>query len=385
MASAYEYLVRLSRHPHRGTATPGEVQAANDLAEWLREMGYTVTLQPFRTPRDTLYLGPSMVMVGFLLALVAGLWLPWLAILLCAAFLLPMAGELLGSRWLDLDWLLPTYPSQNVVARKAPVGTVEQTVVISAHYDTQRASWLFHPRVAPYLQYYFPFLYALLVAVLVLLGARSAGAAWSGPAMAVVGALLLAQVAFLLACWRTGRYINGANDNGSGVAVALGLAERFARGGLPGTELIVLLTGAEEVGTRGMKAFVRSCGLDPTRTRFVNLDNLGGGTLHYLQGEGMLAFRPYRTDQVVLARQMADEIPGKVRSKRNLLLPTDGLIPTLAGYPAISFLAFGDDGSLPNYHWYTDTVERVDKELLEFVEAFVMAYVQRLAGLSSTA
>ncbi|HLN61113.1 MAG TPA: peptidase M28, partial [Symbiobacteriaceae bacterium] len=228
MSKAYEYLRRLSRYPHRGTATPLEAAAAKEMAGWLREMGYSVSLQPFRAPRDTLYLGPSVVMLGFILGAALGRGVPWAGIGVSLLFLAPMVGELLGSSWLDFDWLLPTYPSQNVVARKAPAGSPGRTLVITAHYDTQRASLLFHPRMAPHLQGYFTCVYALLAAVPVLLLLRWIGATWTAQALTVAGGLLAVNVLFLAVCWRTGRYINGANDNGSGVAMALALAERFA-------------------------------------------------------------------------------------------------------------------------------------------------------------
>lgn len=190
---------------------------------------------------------------------------------------------------------------------------------------------------------------------------------------------------FLLLCRLTGGYINGANDNGTGVALLLALAERFGRHPLPGADLVFLLTGAEEVGNRGMKAFIRSNRLDRATTRFINLDNLGGGTLHYLTGEGMLRVQPYGTELLALAGRMAADMPGRVRARGNLLLPTDGLIPALAGYEVISFLAFGERGELPDYHWYTDTPERVDQELLSFAESFIGEYVQRVAGVPVTA
>lgn len=382
MASAWEYLERLCRFEHRGTATAQEAMAAEELKRWLLAMGYDVAVQEFRAPRDTLYLGPAVVMAGFA---VVAMWLghrwPWAGLLLCAALLLPMAGELLASDWLDFDQVLPRYPSRNLVARQ-PGRSEGPTVVITAHYDTQRASYLFHPAVAPFLQGYFTLIYGLLAAVPVLTAVRWVWpeAAWAAVAAVAVGACLAANVAFLLLCRATGRHINGANDNGSGTALALALAERFARQPPAGVNLLVVLTGAEEVGTRGMKHFMRTCRLDPQTTRFVNLDNIGGGTLHYLEGEGMLAFRPYAESLIALAGETAAELGHAIKPKHNLLLPTDGLIPSRAGFAAISFLAFADDGSLPNYHWYTDTLDRVDRELLLAAEWFLCQYVSRLAG-----
>jgi hypothetical protein len=233
-----------------------------------------------------------------------------------------------------------------------------------------------------WLQPYFFLVYGSLAAVPVTLGLRWAapGWAWTGPALRAEVALLVLHTAFLLLCRLTGGYINGANDNGTGAALTLALAERFA--GVPPerTRLIFLLTGAEEVGTRGMKAFMRRTRLDRETTRFINLDNIGGGRLHYLTGEGMLAVRPFGPELLGLAGRMAKDHPGQVHVRENLLLPTDGLIPAVCGFEAISFLAFQEDGSLPNYHWYTDTLDRVDLELVDFAEEFLVRYVAALAG-----
>lgn len=376
METAWEYLQGLCRHPHRGSATDGEAAAAKDLRRWLEQMGYSVELQSFRAPRDTLYLGPFTVMVGFLMAARAGTALPGVALLLCAALMVPMVGEMLGSR-VDFDLLLPRYPSQNVVARLPAKGPVAQTVVVSAHYDTQRASPLFHPSFAVHLQSYFYLVYAALVAIPIgiALGWAAPGAAWAGWILGTGAALTVLNALFLLACRRSGRYINGANDNASGVALLLSLASRWAQVPEPGTEVLFVLTGCEEVGTRGMKRFIATCGLHRATTSFINLDNLGGGTLHYLQGEGMLGYRPYGARLIRTAEAMASETA--LRPHRNLLLPTDGLIPALAGYEAITFISLRDDGTLPDYHWYTDRPERIDRRHLAACERFLWDYLSR--------
>jgi hypothetical protein len=203
---------------------------------------------------------------------------------------------------------------------------------------------------------------------------------WVGPVLLGLAVLLCINVAFLVVCKLTGQHINGANDNGTGAALVLGLADRFATAPLAETELWFVLTGAEEVGTRGMKHFISTFDQDPASTMFINLDNLGGGKLHYLLGEGMLAFRPYGPSLTALAEQMASEYAGQVHPKKNLLLPTDGMVPSRAGYQAITFIAFDDDGNLPNYHWYTDTIDRIDRELLYFTETFIHQYVDRCSG-----
>lgn len=385
MDRARDFLLRLCQHPHRGSATPQEARAATEMAGWLHSMGYKVQTECFRAPRDTLYLGPAVVSGAFVVAAALGVTYPWAGLLLCALFLVPLLGEMLGSSRIDFDLLLPRYPSQNLVVRRSAATGRTRTLVISAHYDTQRASYLFHPAFKPWIQPFFYLVYASLISVPVGIVMR-----WfvSGPAGAwllPIATLVVTLCAlFLLLCRLTGRYINGANDNGTGAGLVLALAQHYAQRPMADTELIFLLTGSEEVGTRGMKHFVRNTVLDRASTQFINLDNLGGGQLHYLTGEGMLAYAPCGVDLLRAAERLAQAYPGLVRPRRNLLLPTDGLIPTLAGYQTITFLAFGSDGSLPDYHWYTDRPDRIDRELLAFTEQFLVEYLERLGRRPGT-
>ncbi|MEW8978336.1 MAG: M28 family peptidase [Symbiobacterium sp.] len=382
MNSAWTYLERLTRYPHRAVGSREEAAAAEEAAGWLRDMGYDVEVQRFRAPRDTLYIGPAVIMAGYLgAAAIAYWWQPWVGLVFALLLLIPLAGEMSG-KGLDLDAYTPRVNSQNVIAR-APEGEGQRlTVVVSGHLDTQHATWLFHPRFARHVQTYLNVAYGSLGVMLVglLLQALLPGARLTAVLLAVGAVLLALHIAFLLACAFSGGYINGANDNTTGAALTLALAEYFAAHPLPGVRFHFVLTGAEEVGTRGMKAFLRQYRYDPSTTYFINLDNLGGGTLTYLEGEGMTLYHRFGADLVDLARRMAEEHAGKVKAKPNLLLPTDAMIPAAQGYQAISFLAFLPDGSLPNYHWYSDTIEHVDKDLVSFTEEFLKEYIRRLAA-----
>lgn len=382
MERAWLYLERLSRYPHRGVGTEEERAAAGECAAWLKGMGYQVEVQPFWAPRDTLYLGPSAIMAGFLAAAgMALFWQPWLGLLLCLLLLIPLAGEMLCKNW-DLDLFLRTVPSQNVIARTREKGDEQITLVFLCHIDTQHATWLFHPKFEPHIEKYLNLAYGSLALMPIALGLRWAfpQAAWTTWLIGGASVLLLAHLLFLLTCAAGGSFINGANDNGTGTALVLAMAEHFAAKPLPGVRMHFVLTGGEEVGTRGMKAFMRRATYDKATTYFINLDNLGAGKLHYLQGEGMSYYHPYGTTLLKLAQSMAAEHAGEVLTKRNLLLPTDGMVPAAAGYQTISFLAFTENGRLPNYHWYTDTLENVDRELVAFAERFLITYVNRLAG-----
>lgn len=384
--AAWKYLEGLCRLGPRGSTTQGERQAAAWLAQQLAGLGYAVEMQAFMGPRHTLYWGPAAVIAGMLLARWLAAWSAPLGLAAMVALLVPVVGEMLGTR-VNFDLLLPKGPSQNVIARRshpeAPspsrgaAGAL--TVVIAAHYDTQRGTWLFAPGFRPWLRPFFTTVYAALALVPLgtALGRALPGWTWLPAVVNGASVWLAATGAFLLLSWATGRDVQGANDNGSGVAVALALAERWQREPIPGLEPVFLFTGCEEVGTRGMQHFLAAGGAAPG-TVFLNLDNVGGGRLRYLLGEGMLVYRPYDPDLVALAEAVAPGVSDAIRPLPNLLLPTDALPVAVAGYPVLTLLAAEDDGSIPNYHWHSDVLENVDRETVALTQAFAWSLLTEL-------
>lgn len=80
-----------------------------------------------------------------------------------------------------------------------------------------------------------------------------------------------------------------------------------------------------------------------------------------------------------IAEEMQKKHNGKVQRMKNLLLPTDALPVMAAGFDAIAFLAKDERGRLGNYHWYTDTIENVDIDLLLYEEEFFKEYLIKVA------
>lgn len=399
--SAWDALAELTnRFEHRSSTTAHERAAARWLASRLSNLGYQVREHSFRAPKETLYTGPPLVGAAiFLMAwLVEALPHPWgwLALAGALASLVPLMGELLGSGP-NLDLILPLRPSQSVEAIRPAAGEARRTLVITAHYDTQRASLLFapwfRPLVRPFLTLGYGAILGLPVVMLLLLVVP--GLPWVRPVMRVFMALLVSTMGFLLACKFVARDLNGANDNGSGTAVALALAERMAvqrpeglEGSIPvpaGTEVRFLFTGCEEVGLRGMAAWMKGPGRElKPGTVFVNLDNLGGGLLRYMTAEGMLIPFPADKKLVRLAAQVAEELRSETGREvlsaweRLHYLPTDALIPLRKGFPAITFIGRDEKGQIPNYHWMSDTLAALEPAHIREVEEVLARYVGRL-------
>jgi hypothetical protein len=143
-------------------------------------------------------------------------------------------------------------------------------------------------------------------------------------------------------------------------------------------EVWFVATGAEEVGTVGMRAFLREYGHELRDATIINIDNVGSGTVHYVTSEGMA--RRYRSDRRLLgaARRAVSENDLPVRDIDYRGLSTDATPALARGYRAMSVMAFDINGRLPDWHWSTDTVENVDEANLEQAADFVCAVMRAL-------
>lgn len=143
-------------------------------------------------------------------------------------------------------------------------------------------------------------------------------------------------------------------------------------------EVWFVATGAEEVGTVGMKAFLKEHGPDLRDAFIINIDNVGTGSVTYVDSEGMA--RRHRSDRRLMgaARRAVSENDLAIRSRDYRGLSTDATPALVRGFRAMSVMAFDINGRLPNWHWATDTVDNVDEENLVTAAEFVCAVIKEL-------
>ncbi len=250
--------------------------------------------------------------------------------------------------------------SQNVVATIEPHGELRRTLCLMAHLDTSRSGLIFHPRLVGLLGRWIT-----LNSALVACGAIGEPLAPSRPkvrrALNFGRGILGASIALLIERELIGEDVPGANDNASGCGVAAALATELAATPLAGTRVVLCLTGCEESGTLGSRAFLRAHAT--TGWLFLNIDNVGGGgTLKFLRREGVITH--WRAD----ARLIAAAAAVAARRPDLRMAPEDS--PAGLTYDASPVLAAGgraltlsiQDGAIPNLHWPTDTVENVDPD-----------------------
>lgn len=169
---------------------------------------------------------------------------------------------------------------------------------------------------------------------------------------------------------------NGADDNASGVAALIELAEYFAYPtNRPARTLLFVSFGAEEVGMLGSARFVAEPTMPMTSVvAMLNLDMIGR----------------LRDELVVYGVASADEWPDllveanahldlAIRSEPDGYGPSDHAAFFLRQVPVLSFFT----GVHPDYHRSTDDFDRVDAEGIHAIARLVRTLVERVANGST--
>ncbi len=178
---------------------------------------------------------------------------------------------------------------------------------------------------------------------------------------------------------KAGAAAHDVRDDDFAAVEAARIRRRVSEGtdhSLADKEIWFVATGAEEVGTWGMKALLDAYGTQLRGAFILNLDNVGAGALHWVTSEGMA--RRYSSDRrvssVIKRIVREDELP--VRSRPYRGLSTDATPALARGYKALSLMAFDINGRLPHWHWHTDTVENASIETIETAADLVVKFVR---------
>ena len=387
MPSATDHIRHLSvAIGGRGSCTPGERQAAEYAAEQMRALGLAgVCLEPSRGAPSTyrpFVLAFLAALLGTLLAwLIGGRWALACASLLSALGAWGMFAEAdLAPNW--MRFLLPRAGSHNAVGILRPAETAQRRVVLCANLDTHRTPVFYSSRT-------WNLLFAILVpgafvgmAVATVAYGLGVLLAWEGARWIGLGAGLIEIFALgmcLSADWTP--FSPGANDNASGVAGILALAERLATHPLQQTEVWLAFTGCEEVGAYGMAAFLDAhaerLGGD---TVYLILDQVGIGRLTYLTADGLILKRKTHPHALDLARTAAAALPDLAVREQVGLAYTDALVATKRGLVAVTLCALPATGSGETARWHqmSDTLEHVDPQSVSSACTFAWQVLQEI-------
>ena len=266
-----------------------ERQAQEYLGETLKPFADTVDRETFDVHRDAFMsfvpIAGSLMLTSTAVNLVAAFKKNKLSLAsfgLTAAAAAALVGEF-GLYKQPLDPLFKKQTSGNVIAVRKAAGETKRRIILSGHTDSA-PEWTYTYRLGS-------------KGVLGVAGAAVAGLAYNVASTAVSvtskndklkKGLALGQLAFapafgaLYAFTNSRRYVDGANDDLSGCYVAGSVLKFLSDNDIrfENTEVIVLLTGGEECGLRGAKAFFAAhpeYGNDGVETVYVGFDTIRDG------------------------------------------------------------------------------------------------------------
>lgn len=366
-----ETLAALERRP----CSPGERQAAEWIAHRLEAAGCDQVAVEEEVARGRY--APTIAALGLAGAVASALCVAGrraAALLISLGGLATVVDEAQNGPRLVRRAVYPSRTTVNVVARTGDP-QAERTLVVLAHHDAHPTGRLYdqslliaaHRHVPGLLariktslpQWWFGCSGALLTVFAAITGRRRPAAA--GIALNLIGAASMAEVA-------RAPVTPGANDNLSGVAGLVRLAELLREHPVPGLRVMLVSCGAEEALQEGVRAFMARHGheLDPRTTRVLNLETIGSPRLIMLEGEGPIWMEDYagpwfRDDVERLARESGIGLERGFRARAS----TDSVIPSRAGLPTATLTSITAWGALANYHLPTDTPENVDHATIE--------------------
>jgi hypothetical protein len=400
----------------RGPGTDAERRAAGHLAERLQELGREGELDSVDVWPNwplTYAIHVAMAIVGSVVSVTVPLVGALLVLIAVALTFLDAIGMAFTTRR-----LLGRRASQNVISRESDEDKGGDLFLV-AHYDAGRGGLAFHPtlqerratigkllrrNIGPLHPLFGALVWVLVCVLLRLPGIESQILT---VLQFIPTVLLILALPFLLDT-ALASPVPGANDNASGVATVLRLAERFG-GQLEHFNVNLLLTGSQEAMALGMRGYLkkRKGELDDARTVFVSVDEIGRGTVRFTSREGLLLAIESHPQLLDICEQIVEDQQGDddgdqdgddsgdengdddgdengdddgrpaVRSME-ALTSSDAYAARSAGFPAITITCKGRLDYTPGHHQRTDTPDRIDDEAMERAYAFTAELIERL-------
>ncbi len=390
VAARLQVIRELCSFEDRLAGSDAERRAGNWLAERLRQAGRRVEVEPTHVHPQFALAQAAHCLLGFAGSLIAIVSAPaGLAIVAVTAVSMYLD---LNARGYLLRRLFFRRASQNLFSPGRGADAPAR-VVLCANYDAPRTGPFFRPRtiarfarldrVSPLPLGPFRILFWSLIALLPILGARLADpdSTFISAAQLVPTLILLVGI-LMLVNQELSDPVPGANDNASGVATVLSIADELASHPPENLDVGILLIGGGECLMEGTRSFLRAHRkqLDRQTTYFLNVEAAGRGEVRYLVGEGPVVSFAMDRRVVELCDAIASADAAGQRPSAHPLrwgFATDALPIRLARFPCTTITTIEPDALLPaSYHRLDDVPGRIDPGSLDRVQAFALDLVQ---------
>jgi len=387
-----EIIRELCSFERRLAGTDAERRAAGAMAERLRAAGRRAEIEPIYVHPQWALVHAGHCLLGFAASLVA---------VSAPAVGFGLALFAAASMYLDLNarlYLLRRLffrrASQNVVSPGAQPEAPAR-LIVCAHLDAARTGAVHAEGRARRLSAFaqrvgvplgpFRILFWSLAALVPLLGLRMAGI--DSDAVSVLQlppTLVLLIGIFALVEIQLSNAVAGANDNASGVATAIALGGELEAEPPRNLDIWVLLDGAGECLSEGMRAFVRAHRdrFKDTPTFFLTIDSVGQGEVRYLSSAGWAVGVGMDRRLIELCEAIgAADAEGDGRFNAAAVasgLGGDPVVPRLARFRSLGITCLDSDGYVPHRHLPTDVPAAINLRALDRAHDFTLELIRRL-------
>jgi hypothetical protein len=372
----------------RWPGSEGEREGAEYVAARVRELGRKATLEPIAVRPSyalTYALHAALAVVGS----VVSVYSPPIGVVILLLVSLSMFGDL-TARFHLLRRLVPRRWSRNVTS-PGTNPAASATVVLTAHHDSARSGIIFAHRRRPFRPLlrlrnlagpvdivFWTMIVSLVIAVVRMLAGFEPD---DSTALTIVQflATVVLMVAFTLFIdVALSEPVPGANDNASGVAAVVEAGRRLDADPPANVDVWLVFPGAKEGITLGMREWLRAHQdeLDPRRTFFVNVDNVGTGRPRVVGAEGYVIIYRHDARLINLATSLLPDDDD--RTPLIWRLGTDGAIPAMRGFASVTICCTDEFGRIPNFHRQSDDVQAIEPEVVEDVVDLTELLVRRI-------
>lgn len=299
-----------------------------------------------------------------------------IALALCALSLIFAIVEFLLYKKL-LDPFFPKKTSHNVVAVRKPKGEVRRRIIFSGHADSAN-EWRFtyyggSKLLVPIIGLSFVgILLGLVLGIWAVAAGHAFSAADSG-ALNVMRYVFLAWIPILFTALffeNKKRPVMGANDDLTGCFISMAVVKYMQQHDIrfENTEVWVVLTGSEEAGLRGAKAFCKAHKneLSDIETVFVGLDTIRDYDFAAVYSRDLTGTVKNDAGACALVKEAAKQTGLDLPYKSVFFGATDAAAVTQAGMRAVSVAAM-DPAPAKYYHTRLDTADNLDIKTVEAV------------------
>jgi hypothetical protein len=272
-------------------------------------------------------------------------------------------------QYMDIDIFSVFFPvakSQNVTAKIKPEGENKNLLIFSAHIDSPFVNRLYEGK---FREYAF-LLKKIFISLFILLFITSLLKIFNWLPNLVDYLFLLPFAGIGLTVFYQSLAVTydksfGANDNLSGIAVLIGLAEYFSRNKPLTTEIWFCAFGARETGSTGSKNFVRTHYKKiKGKAKVINIDSVAGGALYIVtkEYENNITHDKNMAGQLNLSAKNAGLT---VYEKAIEGISTDAGSFSFEKIPAVTLLSLDKYGIPLRYHVKEDLPQYISEEQLQ--------------------